>query len=116
MDSKIVQVNTTVHMTGYAGSRDYVRREPVVSVKNPTLIPTPAQNLQREGWSLPRHGRDHPFQWDVGIIVGFFTETTGSLSNPETRRTPSYMAVCHKFETPCPKFGHLQNLLMDCPL
>ena len=93
-----------------------LRREPLVSVKNPTLIPHPnekddpdpvvaesdplvassvrvfcARNSQREGRSLPRQGRDHLFQWDVGISVGFFTETTGSLRNPETRRTPSYI-------------------------
>ena len=30
------------------------------------------------------------FQWGMGISAGFFTETTGSLRNPETRRTPSY--------------------------
>ena len=51
---------------------------------------TPAQNLQREGRSLPREGRDHLFQWEVGISVGFSTETTGSQRNPETRRNPSY--------------------------
>ena len=31
--------------------------------------------------------------------MGFFTENTGSLRNPETRRTPSYgkgYKVCHK--------------------
>ena len=50
---------------------------------------TPAQNSQREGRSLPRQGRDHLFQWDVGISVGFLTETTGSLRNAEIRRTPS---------------------------
>ena len=51
---------------------------------------TPGQNSQREGRSLPRQGRGPLFQWDVGISVGFFTETTGSLRNPETRRNPSY--------------------------
>ena len=50
-----------------------------------------ARNSQREGRSLPRLGRDHLFQWDVGISVGFSTGTTGSLRNPETRRTPSYV-------------------------
>ena len=49
-----------------------------------------AQNLQRQGRSLPREGRGSLFQWDLGISVGFFTETTGSLRNPKTRRTPSY--------------------------
>ena len=49
-------------------------------------------NTRTELWtrgseSLPRQGRDHLFQWDVG--VGFFTEITGSLRNPEARRTPS---------------------------
>ena len=53
---------------------------------------TPAQNSQREGRSLPRQGRDHLFQWNVGISVGFFTETTGNLRNPETRRgVPRHM-------------------------
>ena len=37
------------------------------------------RNSQREGRSLPREGRDHLFQWDVGISVGFSTGTTGSL-------------------------------------
>ena len=46
-----------------------------------------ARNSQR---SLPRQGRDHLFQWDVWISVGFFTETTGSLRNPETLRNPSH--------------------------
>ena len=50
-----------------------------------------ARNSQREGRSLPRQGRDHLFQWGMGISVGFFTETTGSLRNTETRRTPSYV-------------------------
>ena len=104
---------------------DLLRREPVVSVKNPTLIPTYptekddpdpdvadsdplvassmrvfcARNSQREGRSLPRHGRDHLFLWDVvGISVGFSTGTTGSLRNPETRRrTPSFH--CKEFLT-----------------
>ena len=44
---------------------------------------TPAKNLQREGRSLPREGRGPLFQWDVGISVGFFTKTTGSLRNPD---------------------------------
>ena len=95
-----------------------LRREPVVSLKNPTLIPNShwkddpdplvgdsdplvassvrvfcAQNSQREGRSLPREGRDHLFLWDVGISVGFSTGTTGSLRNPETRRTPSYVTI-----------------------
>ena len=52
-----------------------------------------AHNSQREGRSLPWEGRDHLFLWDVGISVGFSTETTGSLRNPETRRTPSCI-VC----------------------
>ena len=43
-----------------------------------------ARNSQREGQSLPREGRDPLFQWDVGINVGFSTETTGSIRNPET--------------------------------
>ena len=50
-----------------------------------------AQNSQREGRKLPRQGRDHLFPWEVGISVGFFTETTGTIRNPETRRNPSYI-------------------------
>ena len=45
----------------------------------------------RNGRSLPRQGRDHLSQWGMGISVVFFTETTGSLRNPETRCTPSYV-------------------------
>ena len=52
---------------------------------------TPAQTLQREGRNLPRLGRDHLFQWEGGISLGFSTETTGSQRNPETRRSPSYI-------------------------
>ena len=57
-------------------------------------------NSQREGRSLPRQGRDHLFQWNVGISVGFSTETTGSLRNPETRRGAAYpviyvYCICH---------------------
>ena len=57
-----------------------------------------------DGQSLPRQCQDHLFQGDVGISVGFFTETTGSLCNPETRRrAPSYTysAVYGKY---CPRF------------
>ena len=70
-------------MTGYAGSRDYVGNR------------TPAQNSQRKGRSLSQQGRDNLFQWDVGTSVGFFTETTGSLRNPETLRTPSYVCILY---------------------
>ena len=45
-----------------------------------------AQNSQREG-------RGPLFQRDIGISVGFFTETTGSLRDPDTLRTPSYVGV-----------------------
>ena len=41
--------------------------------------------------TLLLQGGYHLFQWDVGISVGFFKETTGSLRHPETRRTPSYL-------------------------
>ena len=82
-------------------------KEQIVSVKNPTLIPTShwkddpdpvvadseplvassmrvfcARNSQREVRSRPREGREHLFQWDVGISVGFSTGTTGSLRYP----------------------------------
>ena len=68
--------------------------DPVVADSDPLVASSVqafcARNSQREGRSLQRQGRDHPFQWDVGISVGFFTETIGSLRNPETRRTPPY--------------------------
>ena len=47
-------------------------------------------NLQRESRSLPREGRDPLFSGMWGSVWGFSTETTGSLRNPETWRTPSY--------------------------
>ena len=53
-----------------------------------------AKNSQREGRSLPREGRGHFSQWDVGISVVFSTETTGSLRNPETRRGAAYPFLC----------------------
>ena len=31
----------------------------------------------------------------MGISVGFFTETAGSLRNPETRRNPSYLYILY---------------------
>ena len=96
-----------------------LRWEPVVFVKNPTLIP--ASHWER--WSRPCRGRLWPSRCEfcVGVLctefatrgsesatrgsgssflVGcwdqwgklFFTETTGSLRNPNTRRTPSYPA------------------------
>ena len=40
---------------------------------------------------------DPLFHRDVGISVGFFTETTGSLHNPKTRRTASYVHICISF-------------------
>ena len=67
--------------------------DPVVADSDPLVVKsvhrTPAQNSQREGRSLPQQGWDHLFQCDVGISVGFFTVTTGSLPNPETRHIPS---------------------------
>ena len=93
--------------------------EPVISVENPTLIPTSPEKedpdplvkdsdplvarsvrvrvlwteLATRGSSTT--GRGPLFQWDVGISVWFSTETTDSIRNPETRRTPSYMYVTH---------------------
>ena len=109
---------TNIGFPSYDGVRRRVsglRREPVVSVNNPTLIPTShwkrwfrpcrgrlvassvrvfcALNSQREGKSLPQHGRGHLFQWDVGISVWFSTETTGSLRYPETWHTLSYHSI-----------------------
>ena len=90
-----------------------LRREPVVSVENPTLIPTSHWKI----WSWPCRGRPSycefcavvlctelatrgsesattesgsTIQWDVGICVGCFTETKYSLLIPETRRNPSH--------------------------
>ena len=63
-----------LHMTGYAGPR--------------------AQNTRTElatRWSESvTKCRDHFSQWGMGIGVGFFTETTGSLRNPGVQRSPSY--------------------------
>ena len=68
-----------------------LRRKLVVSVEDSTLIPTShkkqdpdplvassvrvfcAQNLQREGRTLPREGWGPVFQLDVGIILGLGT-------------------------------------------
>ena len=69
---------------------------PTLSWKTPTLSLRVlvrvfwARNSQREGRSLPREGRGPLFQKAIGISVGFSTETTGSLRNPEKRRTQSY--------------------------
>ena len=111
-------------MTGYAGSRDYVgsslREKPhtdpniplgkmilSLSWQTPTLSFRVfcARNSQQEGRSLPRQGGDHLTQWDVGISVGFFTDTTGSLRNPETRRTPSYDSPDNEYT----KYTHKSN-------
>ena len=56
----------------FAGRRQYdgvrrvsgSRREPVVSVENPT-----SRYSRREGRSLPREGRCPLFQFDVGISI-----------------------------------------------
>ena len=90
-----IRIQTSNFLNSGSGSRLHtydgvsrvsgLRRKPVVSVKNPTLIPTyhwkiwsrassvhrtPAQNSQREGRSLPRQDRDHLSQWDARISVG----------------------------------------------
>ena len=74
--------------------------DPVVADSDPLVASSVrvfcARNSQRESRSLPRQGRDHLFQWDGGISAGFFTETTSSLRNPETRRTPSYILYVTK--------------------
>ena len=51
------------------------------------------RNSQREGRSLPKEVQGLLFQCNVGISVGFSTETTGSLCNLESRRTPSYVST-----------------------
>ena len=97
-------------MTGYVGSRDYVGNlqspwwtlhvfthptekqdsDPLVADPDPLVASSVrvfcAKDSQREG-------RSPVFQWDVLIVVGSSTETAGSLRNPETRRTPTYLAL-----------------------
>ena len=66
--------------------------DPVVADSDPLVASSVrvfcARNSQWEGRSLPRQGRDYLSQLDVGICVGFSTETTGSKRNPKTWRTP----------------------------
>ena len=68
-------------------------------MENPTLIPPPTEKedpdpLVEDSDPLVarsvHRGQGFLFQWDVGISVGFSKETTGSLRNPKTWRTPSY--------------------------
>ena len=119
-------------MTGYAGSRDYVGNlksswrtphwsqnppekddpAPLVGDFDPLVASSVwlfcAWHSQREGRSLPGQVRDHIFQWDVGISVGFSTGTTGSLRNPESRRTPSiviYVLYTEGMDVRCPRWG-----------
>ena len=80
-----------LYMTGYA----VPGLDPVVADSKPLVVSSVwvlcARNSQREGRSLLQQGWDHLFQWGMGISAGFLTETTGSLRNAETRRTPSYV-------------------------
>ena len=109
----IILYDNVIPKTGYAGLRDYVENlkspcrtphwsphptqkddpDPVVADSDPIVANSVHRTPAREGWSLPRQGRDHLLQWDVEISVGFFTETTGSIRNPETRRTPSIILI-----------------------
>ena len=62
----------------------------------PTLSwQTPTLSLRVSCTEHPHRTRNERdlFQWGIGISVGFFTETTGFLPNPETRRTPSFVCV-----------------------
>ena len=94
-------------MTGYAGSQDYVgtqqspQKTPHRST-HPTEKHTPTLSQEFcadcelfELTSNPHRtlakGSESVFQWDVRICVGSSEETAGSLRNPETRRTPSYI-------------------------
>ena len=128
-----ISLTKKVHMTGYARSRDYVENlsrlyrtphwsqhptekddpGPVVADSDPLVANSVqvfcARNSQREGRILPQQGQNHLFHWDVGISVGFFTETTGSLRNPETRHSPS-----HK-EFPMKRLANLCFLLKYDP-
>ena len=54
------------------------------------VAPNTRTELATRKSKFQREGRGPLFQWNVGISVGFSTETTGPLRNPETRRTPSY--------------------------
>ena len=98
-------------MTGYAGSRDYAgnpqspwrtpqrsthpTEKQILTLSLRVLCTEQSQregrSLQREGRSLQRECRRPVFQLDVWIDVGSSTGTAGSLCNPETRRTPSYV-------------------------
>ena len=51
-------------------------------------------------------GTEWTFQWDTQICVRSSTETVGSLRDPETRRTPSY--VC-----PVPLNAKVLNLILN---
>ena len=80
-------------MTGYAGSRDYVgtpQRTPHRSTHSPEKqTPTLSKefNVSCELFEVTR--TESVIQWDVWISVGSSAETTGSIRNPETWRTPS---------------------------
>ena len=73
----------------------------------PTLLwPTPTLSLRVLcGCSVSESittGSGSSFSVDVGICVGFFTETTGSIRNPKTRRNPSYI-YSYIYVRYCPK-------------
>ena len=53
------------------------------------FLPQIVRNLHR----IVTRGSESTFQWDTQICVRSSTETAGSLRNPETRRTPSFVIV-----------------------
>ena len=79
-------VSIYIHMTGYAGSQDYVgtpqtptlSQEFCVGCEQFEVISKPCRVLAR--------GSESVFQWDVWICVGSSAESAGSLRNPLTRR------------------------------
>ena len=77
------------------------KRTPTLSWKTPTLsLRVSCTELATKGSESATTGSGPLFQWDVGISVGFSTETTGFLPNPWTRRTPSYQSnICFFYRT-----------------
>ena len=113
-----------LHMTGYAGSRDYVGNlqspwrtphrsthptekqdsDPLVADSDlrvaSSVHRTPAQNSQREG-------RSPVFQWDVWISVGSSTEIAGF-------RDPAYPVMCTSIlYWECMHLMHMVGLLQE---
>ena len=113
----IFKVNTLFCLNLFARNTELVdiwrrvsglRRDPAVSTEAPTHIHTPhcktdydplvrvlcglliTSKVRNPRRILPK-GSESVFQWNVWIGVESSAETAGSLRNPETRRTPSYV-------------------------